>query len=406
MPGRKPIIAEARKTAIQEMFKPEGEPELSLVQWLAVTRLVPEIKRILVVKYVGGGWSQMEDLDTIGPGFHPDGVEDFITRRWKVGRFRLQARGEAGITISASPIVYVGDWETAEAGGRPEGPGAPARENITARVSDKITERLDTMAGVAVLEKLDGMEARAAATKEFGPLQMMMDMMKTFTEVINRPRGDELSAKDLIGMMMTQQQASMALMVEMMKIQAAPATATTGAGLGAIGDVLAVLDKLRSSFGIEIGRGEGESGNTVVEAVKAAVPFLTEAIQRWPVQGQQSPRAITSGRAPTPSPTDTEEEAVMPVNMKKMIDVVVNALKSQHFPTVHAALVNLKDPQTGGPLIVINPDAQPVVYATLLGMYDARFEELETEIGAYLVWIGEQIKAAKAEEERLNEAQG
>lgn len=87
--------------------------------------------------------------------------------------------------------------------------------------------------------------------------------------------------------------------------------------------------------------------------------------------------------------------------IQKLIDVTVNALKSRHFPTVHAALVNFKGAD-GAPVIVINPDAQPVVYATLLALYDPRFADMEEDLGAYLEWIKAQIAAANTDEERAS----
>lgn len=391
-----PVIPQKRKDEIHEAFNPIGE-EITVAEWLKVAKDIPEIRSILVTKYVGGSWSRMEDLDTIGPGFNPEGVEAFVASTFKDGRFRLEARGDMGIIVSRSPIMYVGSWEHAESVARQPTNFLPV-SNISpaAGVAKKIEERVEAQTMMTLVEKLDDVEARRVNEKAFGPLTVATQMMDMFQKVLDRPKDDSgVNLSAILQMMMGMQQANTTLMVEMMRLQMQTGEKKESA-LGTITEIVKVLDAVRGGLGDLLAGGD-RGGSDWQEGLKIAMPLLQEAVRKWPSPNgpavvPQSSRILPPTQ-PSPVPSevsdDEMESAMADPRIKKLIEIIINALKSQDYRTANAILMNLKD-GSGAPLIVIDPDAQPIAYAAMLGLYDPRFEAMEREIAAFFDWMKEQ----------------
>lgn len=386
--GRSPVVSTARKDAIHELFNP-SDGELSVPEWLSVAKTIPEVKSLLIIKYVGGSWSRIEDLDTIGPGFKEEGVESYIASSFKDGRYRIQARGDMGVKIGDSPVMFIGSWEETEAKARDRAPAA-APLSGAAGVGRKIEERVDAMTSVAILDKMENIEERQRTEKAFAPMQMAMSMMDMFQKFLDKPKGDGegIGVTALMQMMMQMQQSSTQMMIAMIQANAERAK-DGGTTFGALSEIVKILDTVRESFGLDFNRGEGEGGGWK-EGVKMALPLLQEAIHRWP-GGPNGQRAMPGDTVETTTeegavPRPPQQQQGIPEPLKRLIEIIINALKSRDYRTADAIIRNLKD-GGGKPLIDIDPEAQPIAYASLLAMYDVRFMDMEQEIAGYFDWL-------------------
>jgi hypothetical protein len=399
--GKATVTSATRKQEIADYFRPAMQAD-SVSEWLKLAMdksALPECSRVTVLKYVGGGWSHMTTLDDIGPGFAPEGAEAFLLSTWKAGRFRFRAHGPEGTILAYSPIALIGNWQDAEtqAGVAPVAPVKPL--NGVSVLAEKVADRIDAATMMATVDKLDAIEQNRDAAKTFGPMSIMVSMMETFQRMTERmterPKEDSTQASMMFQFMMQMQQHSNAMMLELIKAR----ESGQGSTLGAIGEVVKIMDAVRTSFGVT--PGEGDTLDKIGKVIEVASPMLREAIGRWP----QSPNGPAALPASTPEPAHGEEP-MKPGALTEILDVVVNALKSQDFETAHAMVMNLVNPATGQPLVRINPKAQPVAYATLFGMYDPRFKTMVAEIKGYLDWLRAQIEAEEADDEEDRGGEG